>query len=313
MTLSLPNFLHLTPENQILLKKTLDYERASLSPNTLRSYHSMWKKFKGWCEDNNQDFLPASCETISIYLSSLGETVSFSTLDSTIAAIEMVHEKSSNSIKGDRSLYKRVRRGIRRVHKENQCIRQAPPITVLDLKVVCAKLKSGLRNLRDKALLTLTFFGAFRRSEVVSLNLENIEFNEKGCVVQLLQSKTSDKKQSIYISFAKDKDICPITALKEWVKESEIKDGAVFTSVLKGGRVSGRLTGHCVSRIIKIHFGNEYSGHSARRGLVTASAEKGTPIHVIKNHSRHKSADMVIRYIEASMGFENSSVSILGV
>jgi hypothetical protein len=73
------------------------------------------------------------------------------------------------------------------------------------------------------------------------------------------------------------------------------------------------LSGHAVSEIIKLHFGKEYSGHSARRGLVTASAEKGTPIHVIKKHSRHKSTDMVLRYIDDSRGFDDSSVLALGV
>jgi len=313
MSLSIIPSFDLSIEYAELVKKTIAYESASLSPNTLRSYKSMCKKFQTWCESNNQSFLPASAEIISLYLSSLGETVSFSTLDSMLAAIEAAHEKACLTIKGDHSLYRRVRKGIRRTHKENQSIKQAPAMTVLDLKGVFCKFGKNLKDCRDKALLAVTFFGAFRRSEVVSLDIENIEFTEKGMVVFLLQSKTSDKKQNIYISFAKDKDICPVSSLKEWVEKAEIKNGAVFRSLLKGNKVSNRLSGHAVSEIIKLHFGNEYSGHSARRGLVTASAKKGTPMHIIKKHSRHKSADMVLRYIDESHGFEDSSVSVLGV
>lgn len=313
MSLSVIPSFDLSIEHAELVKKTIAYESASLSPNTLRSYKSMCKKFQVWCEANSQSFLPTSAETISLYLSSLGETVSFSTLDSMLAAIEAAHEKAGFTIQGDHSLYRRVRKGIRRTHKENQSIKQAPAMTVLDLKGVCCKFGENLKDCRDKALLSVTFFGAFRRSEVVSLDVENIEFTEKGMVVFLLQSKTSDKKQNIYISFAKDKDICPVKSLKEWIEKAEIKEGAVFRSLLKGNKVSNRLSGHAVSEIIKLHFGNEYSGHSARRGLVTASAEKGTPIHVIKKHSRHKSADMVLRYIDESRGFEDSSVIVLGV
>lgn len=313
MSLSVIPSFELSIEYDAILKKAIAYENASLSPNTLRSYQSMCRKFQAWCEANGQLFLPTSAETIALYLSSLGETVSFSTLDSTIAAIEMAHEKSGASIKGDRTLYRRVRKGIRRVHKENQTIKQAPAMTVLDLKGACCRLKENLKDHRDKSLLTLTFFGAFRRSEVVSLNIENIEFTDKGMAISILQSKTSDTKQIVYISFTRDKDICPVNSLKKWIEQSEIKEGAVFRSLLKGGKVSNRLSGHAVSEIIKLHFGSEYSGHSARRGLVTASAEKGTPMHVIKKHSRHKSADMVLRYVEDARGFEDSSVAVLGV
>lgn len=313
MSLSIFHSFELSVEHAELLKKTIAYEKASLSPNTLRSYQSMCRKFQVWCEANGQSFLPASSETIALYLSSLGETVSFSTLDSTIAAIEAAHEKVGMIITGDHSLYRRIRKGIRRTHKKNQSIRQAPAISVLELKGVCCKLGNSLKDSRDKAILTLTFFGAFRRSEVVSLDIDNLDFNDKGVTVSLLQSKTSDTKQLVYIAYAKDKDICPVKSLKDWIVKASIDEGAVFRSLMKGSKVANRLSGHAISTIIKAHFGEEYSGHSTRRGLVTASAEKGTPMHIIKKHSRHKSADMVLRYIDNARGFEESSVTILGV
>lgn len=309
---TLPSF-ELSAEHTELLKKTIAYESASLSPNTLRSYKSMCKKFQSWCEANSLSFLPTSAETIALYLSSLGDTVSFSTLDSMLAAIEASHEKVGMTIKGDHSLYRRVRKGIRRTHKENQAIKQAPAMTPLDLKGACCRLGNSLKDCRDKALITLAFFGAFRRSEVVSLDIERLEFNDKGVAVSLLQSKTSDTKQMVYVAYAKDKDICPVKALKDWIEKAQIKEGAVFLSLLKGSKLASRLSGHAVSEIIKSHFGNEYSGHSARRGLVTASAEKGTPLHIIKKHSRHKSADMVLKYIDDAKGFDDSAVTMLGI
>lgn len=272
----------------------------------------MCLKFQKWCEINGLSFLPASSETIALYISSLGESVSFSTLDSTLAAIEAAHEKHGFTISGDHTLYRRVRKGIRRTHKDKQTLKQAPPITIDSLKKICNAIGNTLKDSRDKALLTVTFFGAFRRSEVVSLDVEHLEFNDKGMAVSLLQSKTSDTKTTIYIAQAKDKDICPVKAIKEWLEKSQVKQGAVFLSLLKGGKLSKRLSGHGVSEIIKQYFGEEFSGHSARRGLVTASAEKGTSMHIIKKHSRHKSADMVMRYIDDARGFEDSAVSILG-
>lgn len=162
----------------------------------------------------------------------------------------------------------------------------------------------------DRALLTRCFFGAFRRSEVVSINVDNCEFTDKGVTIVLLQSKTSDTAKTVYISYAKDQDICPVKALKAWLEVSQIKEGAMFRSLLKGGKISERLSGHSVLAIIKRHFGEKYSGHSTRIGLITASTDKGGPIHIIKKHSRHKSSDMVMRYIEDAKGFEESSVTV---
>lgn len=120
-------------------------------------------------------------------------------------------------------------------------------------------------------------------------------------------------KTDSYTSYAKDNDICPAKALKSWLEISGIKAGTIFRSLLKNRAIEGHLSGHSVSNVIKDHFGFNYSGHSARRGLITASAEKGTPIHIVKKHSRHKSADMVLRYVEEGQGFSYSSVSVLGV
>lgn len=305
--------LHLKIDQIDLLEKTIAYEKASLSQNTLRTYKSMYQKFCAFCIANDLSYLPASAETIALYLASIGKDVSFSTLDSTVASIEKAHEKANETIFGDKSLYERVRKGIRRTHKDNQSTKQAPPITVLDLKGACCRLSKGSKNIRDKSIITLCFFGAFRRSELVSLNVEHLEFTDSGLVVNLMQSKTQDTKQKVYISYAKDNDICPVKALKSWLEISGITEGAIFRSIFKNGLTSSRLSGHSVSNIIKDHFGFQYSGHSARRGLVTASAEKGTPLHIIKKHSRHKSADMVLKYVEEGQGFSYSSVSVLGV
>jgi integrase len=313
MSLISQSFHQLPVEQQKLVEKTLEYENAALSANTLRSYKSMWKKFEVWCGATNHSALPASAETIALYISSLGEHVSFSTLDSTLAAIEAVHKKANLLIQGDHSFFRRVRKGIRRKHKGNQTLKQAPALTVLDLKGVCCRLGNSLVDLRDKAIVTLAFFGALRRSEVVALDIENIQLSEKGMIVTLLQSKTSDSAQTVYIANAKDKDICPVASLKKWIDSAAIREGSVFRSLVKGGRLAERLSGHSVSAIIKKHFGEKYSGHSTRRGLITASAEKGTSLHVIKKHSRHKSADMILHYIEDAKGFEDSAVTVLGV
>lgn len=309
--ISRPSF-DLTIEQAALMQKTIDYERASLSPNTLRSYRSMWKRFETWCGDHLLSALPTSAETVALYISSIGEEVSFSTLDSTLAAIEAAHEKAGRSIVGNPALYRRVRKGIRRTHKENQTQKQAKPLTILSLKGACCKIGNDMAGRRDKALLTLTFFGAFRRSEVVSLDVEHLEFNDRGVAITLLQSKTSDTKQLVYIAHARDGDLCPVKAIKDWLAAAQIKEGPLFRSLSKAGRLLGRLSGHSVSAIIKRHFGDDYSGHSARRGPAIEAAERGASVHSLKKIGRWKGADMAMRYAEAASAFEESTVAVLG-
>ena len=129
--------LGLVNEGIELVKKTVGYERASLAANTRRTYGVFWSKFERWCEENGLCSLPASAETVSLYLGSLGGLVSFSTIDGVIAAIEKTHEERGVSILGNVALYRRVRKGIRREHKERQCLKSARALTVEDLVGFC--------------------------------------------------------------------------------------------------------------------------------------------------------------------------------
>ena len=308
-----PNY-QLTEQQRDLVQKTIAYEQSSLAANTRRTYSVMWSKFQSWCDENRLQPLPASAETISLYLSSLGGLASFSTIDCIIAAIEKAHAQKGVAISGNQDLYRRVRKGIRREHKEKQALKQAKALSLIELSIICRQLGTSIRDVRDKAIITIAFFGALRRSEVVGLDIDHVEINDKGAVLHLLQTKTSDEVVHLYLSKTKDPCICPIKALQSWITASGITQGALFRSLIKGGSVSEqRLTGHAVATIMKQRFGQEYSGHSLRRGLVTAEAEKGTPLHKIQQHSRHKTADIVMRYIEKVEGFETSSAVLLGV
>lgn len=297
-----------------LIQRTASYEQASLAANTRRTYGVFWKKFEQWCSENHLNPLPASAETVSLFLASLGGIVSFSSMDCIIAAIEKAHEKRGVKIIGEVDLYRRVRKGIRRQHKEKQACRQARALSLMDLTLACRSMNSSLMDARDKALITVAFFGALRRSELVSLDIEHLEFSEKGVLLKLLQSKTSDERVDIYLSKAKDSLVCPVVALQSLIRHGQLKQGSIFRSMIKGDKLSdNRLSGHAVAVIMKGRFGKEYSGHSLRRGVVTELASEGIKIPQIQKISRHKSIDMVLRYVESAEGFENTSSRFLEV
>lgn len=314
MILSTP--YEITQETKDLIEQALLYKKASLSVNTVRAYTAACKKFQAWCEERGFPFMPTSAEVLALYLTEIAKDSSFSTIDVTIAAIESSHRKCGVSISGHAVLYHEVRKGIRRTHKHNQAVRQAKAMTILDLKGSMCRLDGTVKSVRDRALLTVSFFGAFRRSEVVSLDIQDVEFTDKGAIITLLSSKGCDTKKEIYLGFTKDDDICPVRSLQTWINALSsygITSGAIFRSFMKGGKIGERLSGHSVNNIIKEYFSDEYSGHSCRRGLITSSAQAGAPIHIIKKHSRHKSADMVLHYIEEAKGFDDCSTSVLGV
>lgn len=304
----------LSDERAELVKKAHEYKLAALSPNTWRTYRSMWGKFLVWCQMNNAPSLPTRAETISLYLSTLAETVSFSTIDATIAAIEKVHKENGAEINGNAKLYRDVRRGIRRKHSEKLKQKQAKALSVVDLKIACRLLGESLKDKRDQAVILLGYWGAFRRSELSAIKVEHVEFNEEGAAISLMGSKSSDKVEIVYVSKTHDMSVCPVEAIKSWMEAARIQEGSLFRGLIKGGSVSDKpLSGHSVGHIMKRIFGEDYSGHSLRRGIITEVAKAGTPVHEIQKFSRHRSVDMVLRYTERARGFDSTTGKALGV
>ncbi len=292
------------------------YERAHLASNTHRSYGSLWKGYVEWCVKNEYNHLPSTVQVVSEYIAYRGSSVSFSTLNAIIASIEYAHNNAGLKILGDKDFITRLIAGIRRTHPENQSVRQAKALTLDKLREVCDLLdvpNPSLMQARDRAVLTVTFFAALRRSELVGLDIKHVEYANKGIILHLMQTKTSDTVQNVYLTETKNSSICPVDAIMTWIQVACITEGPIFCSIKKGGVLAGRIAGESIASIYKKYFGEEYSGHSGRRGLATEAAEAGASILKIQQHTRHKSANMVMRYVESVEGFKNTSAITLGV
>ena len=92
------------------------------------------------------------------------------------------------------SLVRRVHAGIRRTLGTAQ--QGKAPAVVGDLKLMLEKLPNTRVGLRDRALLLLGFAGAFRRSELVSLDVADLEFARAGMIVTLRRSKADQEGRS---------------------------------------------------------------------------------------------------------------------
>lgn len=301
--------------NKHLIEKTASYDQSSIASTTRKNYNHFWEEFDIWCLENALRSMPTSYEIISLYITNISEKSSLSAISCSISAIKKVHQMQKQLISGEENLLKRVRAGIIRQHPEKNNVKQAKALTVIELAIICADLPNDIMGIRDRTILCVGFFAALRRSEIVFLNWDNIEFDcengvTKGATITLLQSKGCNHAVKLYISKTNVECICPVTLLLKLREHGST--GAIFKSIRKSGKISEkRMNDHNVSLILKKYFGERYSGHSLRRGLITELANKNVPIHMIQKLSRHKDLETLVGYMEVAEGYSNSSGKLL--
>jgi len=211
------------------------------------------------------------------------------------------------------SLVRRVHAGVRRSLGTAQA-----PALVSDLKQMLQALPGTRVGLRDRAVLLLGFAGAFRRFELVSLDVADLEFSQAGLVVTLRKSKTDQegKRRRIGIPYGSSEATCPVRSLQVWLAAARITDGPVFRSLDTFQHVQpARLSDKAVALIVKRRAKAvgldpaRYAGHSLRAGLATSAAAAGASEQLIMAQTGHRSADMVRRYIrEGNLWRENAAV-----
>ncbi len=173
-------------------------------------------------------------------------------------------------------------KGIRR--KLGVAARQVAPVGVGELRVMLDALPDDLRGVRDRAMLLLGFAGAFRRSELVAIDIEDLAFTDDGLEVTLRRSKTDQEGEGrkVGIPFGSTPVTCPVRAVKAWTAVAAIESGALFRTISRSGRLeSGRASDQAVARLVKRvaqRVGIDPStvaGHSLRAGLATSAAKAG--------------------------------------
>jgi integrase len=173
---------------------------------------------------------------------------------------------------------------------------------------------------RDRALLLIGFAGAFRRSELVALDVGDVSFRAEGIVLTVRRSKTDQEGAGADVAIASGENpaTCPVRALRAWL-ELRGDAGALFVSVDRYGRLGGRLGGGDVARIVKRTAQRagldaaRYSGHSLRAGLATAAARQGRGDRSIMRQGRWASRTMVDRYVRVASLFNDNASDGIGL
>ena len=196
------------------------------------------------------------------------------------------------------------------------------PLLINDLKqiidVINKQKDPDIKKLRNKALLLIGFSGGFRRNELVSIDLDDVEFVFEGLKITLKKSKTDQFSEGFTkgIPHFENSLYCPVNNLKKWLNISKIKKGPIFTKFSKGSKITNiRLSDQSVALIIKEYLiksginSENYSGHSLRSGFATSAAEAGAEERSIMAMTGHKSTEMVRRYIKEANLFKNNALN----
>jgi integrase len=274
------------------------FTQARLSPNTRRAYNTDLHDFF-----HHGGKIPATPKQIVLYLAESAGWYTVGTLKRRLMAIRHAHvERGFQTPTSDPSI-QAILRGIKRQYGTAQ--RQVKPLLRCHLRKIVKTMGQTPLALRDKALLLLGFFGAFRRSELVGLNVDDLEWVEEGCLVHLRHSKTDQEQVGRIIAIPRLRGSpCPVRALEKWLAVADIDHGPVFRRLTRSGTASKhRLDAAYVSLLLKCHLkrigidATDYSAHSLRAGLVTEAAKAGVPSWKIRQQTGHKTEAMVSRYI----------------
>lgn len=296
--------------------------RAARAGSTLRAYAHDWRQFRAWCERNALIPLPASPQTLILYSTDLAKNheKKWNTLSRRLAAISQLHSQAGYESPTRSWAVKQFLQGLRR--ELGTAPVRKKPVLVADLQQILKQIPDTLLGKRDRALLLLGFTGAFRRSELVGLDAEDIEEQRDGIVLNIGRSKTDQEGEGrkLGIPYGGDEATCPIRALKAWRAAAEIRSGPLFRSVNRHGHVlANRLSGEGVAIVVKRYVEKlgydpgQFAGHSLRAGLATSAAAAGKSERAIMNQTGHRSVTTVRRYIRDGNLFRENAAEGLGL
>ena len=309
--------------------------RRSLAENTRIAYRAGWKRFAAYCRSTDTEPMEATPADVVDFLVRLastprspgattkqGEPLALGTLRICLAAINRRFSERDRDSPARHPSVATVLQALRRISRmrcrQVKALRDHEIVKILERCDERARRKGNrLIAARDAALLAVGFAGALRRSEICGLRFEDVEFlggakARNGMFLDIRQSKTDPYGRGERIAIPDGAAIRPVKRLRDWLSLARIERGPVFQTMRRGGHLQGRAVGPSdVARLVKQYVDTigldpaEYSGHSLRAGFVTSAAAHHARLDKIMEVTRHKSTDMVLRYIRRADAFED--------
>ena len=311
----------LVTDLKALHEETLNNLKNSKAVNTIRAYKSDFKDFGAFCAKHSFKALPTEPKIVALYLTYLsGKDAKMSTLRRRLVSISMMHRLKGHYLDTKHPVIIENLMGIKR--RKGSIQKGKKPILINHLKAIINVINKEkieeIKKARDKAIILVGFGGGFRRTELISIDCEDLEFVAEGVKITIKRSKTDQFGEGMIkgLPYFANETYCPVAHLKKWIKISDIKDGPIFRRFTKGcSLTSNRLTDQSVVLLIKSYLelagieNKNYSGHSLRSGFATVSAESGADERSIMAMTGHKTTQMVRRYIREANIFKNNALN----
>ena len=293
------------------------YQRASKAEATLRAYRGDAVLFQDWCARYGFAALPASPRAVAGFLTHEAERGrAASTIGRRCAAIRYAHKLAGLPDPTDDADVRATLKSIRRTIGTAPVQKAAATVEVLAAMLM--RTPDTMTGKRDRALLGLGFAGAFRRSELVALDVADLREDRDGLRVRVRRSKTDQEGRGFEKAIPHGRFIRPVLLVKDWLAAGGITEGPVFRPVSRAGRVRAgapRLTTQAVANIVKRYTGAAgldaatFAAHSLRAGYITTAAERSADLARIMDQSGHRDPRTVVGYIRRANAFKDHSGS----
>ncbi|WP_373513753.1 tyrosine-type recombinase/integrase [Persicitalea sp.] len=282
--------------------------------NTRKAYQSDIAQLTTWLRHRGLPELPVDPATLAAYISDLAATRKWSTISRRLAAIRQWHRLHGYANPASDEAVKTVMEGIKRsIGTEPE---QSPAFDIDEYKACLAQIPATPTGLRDRALLLAGFAGGFRRSELVALNMESVQFTREGAVLSYQGSKTNQykKKEQKALFFSPDPDTCPVRALQDYMEVLDRDAGPLFVRIRKNEQITeDRLSDKQVARTTKAYLGEGYSAHSLRASFVTIAKLNGADDSQIMQQTKHRTRTMIDRYTRIQQVVRHNAAMKLGL
>jgi len=312
---------NLITDLKVLQEETLLNLQSSKANNTLRAYKSDFNDFGLFCAQNGFKSLPSEPKIVSLYLTHLStRDIKMSTLKRRLVSIGVIHKLKGHYLDTKHPIIIENIMGIKR--RKGSIQKGKKPLLINSLKMIINAIdeynKLDIVKLRDRSIILMGFSGGFRRSEIVSLNYDDLDFVPEGLKINLKRSKTDQFGEGSVkgLPYFDNTKYCPVLSLKNWIQVSNINSGPLFRRFSKSSKLlEKRLSDQTIALLIKKYLklagieNKNFSGHSLRSGFATSAAESGAEERSIMAMTGHKSTEMVRRYIKDANLFKNNALN----
>jgi integrase len=335
------------------LRYSNSFTEQDIEKSSINAYFSDWEDFCMWCNQKNRQFLPANPHDVADYLEDRAKNswvgisgkkrilkekspLKWNSLDRRLTTITKIHQYNGLEFNRKDPAIRRTLKGIKRMLSKEQTHRilenRKSPMLVQDIRKMVDSLDDTLTGKRDKALLLIGFSGALRRSELVNIHKEHLQFIKEGIVLLLPWSKTGMRE--VNIPYGSNPKTCPVRILQEWINEAKIENGPIFRAINRHKQIQPKaLSDKAIVLIInRNHYIREtietaeekkrydstvvvpdFGGHSLRAGFVTQAILNDVQEHAIMIHTGHKKSDTLKKYIREVNKWKNNPATKLGL